>query len=98
MNQRHHASKSDRTHRGSLSRLILTLFLIIIGARPGASSAQAAAPGAVVAWGYDYYGETKVPMAARSGVTAIAAGRAYTVALKNDGSVLAWGFGTNYYG
>ena len=32
-----------------------------------------------------------MPVAAQSGVTAIAAGMEYTVALKNDGSVLAWG-------
>jgi hypothetical protein len=32
-----------------------------------------------------------VPVAAQSGVTAIAAGESYTVALKNDGSVVSWG-------
>ncbi|NBV25406.1 MAG: hypothetical protein EBS05_26265, partial [Proteobacteria bacterium] len=35
-------------------------------------------------------GQTTVP-AALSGVTAIAAGREHTVALKNDGTVVAWG-------
>ena len=33
------------------------------------------------------------PLEAQSGVTAIAAGDAHIVALKNDGSVVAWGRG-----
>jgi hypothetical protein len=37
--------------------------------------------GSVVAWGYNGFGETNVPMAAQSGVTAIAAGGYHTVAL-----------------
>ena len=36
--------------------------------------------GTVVAWGYNYYGQTSVP-AGLSGVTAIAAGYSHTVAL-----------------
>jgi hypothetical protein len=47
----------------------------------------------VVAWGNNDWGQTTVPVAAQSGVTAIAAGGAHTVALKNDGSVVAWGYG-----
>ena len=50
----------------------------------------------MLAWGYDGYGQTEVPVAAQSAVTAIAAGLYHTVALKNDGSVVAWG--NNYYG
>ncbi|MBI5774936.1 MAG: hypothetical protein HZA89_14495 [Verrucomicrobia bacterium] len=42
------------------------------------------------------YSQTNAPVAAQSGVTAIAAGVLHTVALKNDGSVLAWG--DNIYG
>jgi PASTA domain/Regulator of chromosome condensation (RCC1) repeat len=59
---------------------------------PGA--AQATAPGTVVAWGCDgaAWGCT-VPAAAASGVIAIAAGDFDSLALKEDGSVLAWGCG-----
>ncbi len=57
-------------------------------------------PGAVVAWGNNNYGQTTVPVAAQSGVVAIAAGGSeyggHTVALKTDGSVVAWG--ENDYG
>ena len=44
----------------------------------------------VVAWGRNDYGQTTVP-AGLSGVTAIAAGYSHTVALKIDGTVVAWG-------
>src|SRR5204862_5704731 len=49
-------------------------------------------------WGENYYGLRKVPVAAQRGVTAVAAaaGASHVVALKNDGSVVAWGF--NLYG
>ncbi|MEQ2009067.1 MAG: immunoglobulin domain-containing protein [Limisphaerales bacterium] len=53
-----------------------------------------APPGTVVTWGDDGYGQTAGPFAF-SGVTAIAAGDYNTVALKNDGTVVAWGAGTN---
>ena len=65
-----------------------------------AGSVQASSPGSVVAWGtivqgYDY-GQTDVPAAAQSGVTAIAANNLQTVALRSDGSVVGWG--DNRYG
>ena len=44
--------------------------------------------GTVVAWGWDV-GETNVP-AGLSGVTAIACGCDFSVALKNDGTVVGW--------
>lgn len=50
-----------------------------------------ASPGTVVTWGNNSYGLSDVPVAAYSGVTAIAAGVYHTVALKNDGTVAAWG-------
>jgi Regulator of chromosome condensation (RCC1) repeat/PASTA domain len=62
--------------------------------------------GSVVAWGCtggtstfppqpSDYGQCNVPAAAQSGVTAIAAGDFQSLALKSDGSVVAWGCGSN---
>lgn len=45
----------------------------------------------VVAWGANAYSQTNVPLAAQTGVKAIAAGSSHSVALKDDGAVLAWG-------
>ena len=61
--------------------------LLILGAWPGAGTVQAATADAVAAWGDNSSGQTTVPVAAQSGVTAIAAGWSHTVALKNDGTV-----------
>src|SRR5436190_288209 len=61
-----------------------------------ASTAEAASPGSVAAWGFNGYGQTTVPAAAQSGVVAIATGSHHTMALKNDGTVVAWGY--NGYG
>jgi hypothetical protein len=51
----------------------------------------------VVAWGNNEYGQTIIP-AGLTGVRAIAAGDGYTVALKEDGTVVAWGAGTSITG
>ena len=50
--------------------------------------------GTVVAWGYNYYGQTTVPDGLTN-VTAIAAGFYHTLALKSDGTVAAWGYNSN---
>jgi alpha-tubulin suppressor-like RCC1 family protein len=64
--------------------------------------------GTVVAWGYNYSGqlgngnttESQVPVAvfglSGAGVTAIAGGGDHSLALKSDGTVVAWGY--NYSG
>ena len=80
--------------RGSF-REILTLLLLLC-AWPGASATQAATADAVVAWGDNSSGQTTIPLAAQSGVTAIAAGGQHTVALKSDGTIVTWG--NNAYG
>ena len=54
-----------------------------------------AAPGVVVAWGDNTYGQSTVSLGL-SGVMAIVAGGNHTLALKNDGTVIAWG--ANYSG
>ena len=52
------------------------------------------ADGAVVAWGYNNYGQTKVPAMAKN-VVAIAGGGYHSLALQADGRVVAWGYDGN---
>jgi hypothetical protein len=47
-------------------------------------------PGRVAAWGYNAYGQTNVP-AGLSNVVAIAGGDMDSLALQNNGTVVAWG-------
>ena len=61
----------------AITALILSL--------PG--TAQAQSPGTVGAWGDNAFGQTTVPVAAQSGVTAIAAGSHYTVVLLSPNRV-----------
>ena len=69
------------------------ILFLLLGAFLGASTTRAATSDyRVVAWGYNRYGETNVPVAAQSGVTGIAAGFQRTVVLKKDGSVFVWGW------
>jgi uncharacterized delta-60 repeat protein len=48
------------------------------------------ADGTVIAWGYNYYGQTNVP-AGLNAVKMIAAGGYHNLALRVDGTVVAWG-------
>ena len=52
---------------------------------------RAAVSGKVVTWGSNDYGALFVPVGAQSGVTAISAGPIHTLALKDDGTVVARG-------
>ncbi|HRI14795.1 MAG TPA: immunoglobulin domain-containing protein, partial [Verrucomicrobiota bacterium] len=65
---------------------------LALGLGWAAPPVNAAPADAVGAWGGNDFGQTKVPVAAQSGVTAIAAGGSHTVALKSDGTVMAWGW------
>ena len=47
--------------------------------------------GAVIVWGPNDNGQLDVPAEAKSGVTSVAIGAAHVMALKSDGSVIAWG-------
>ena len=64
-----------------MKRQTYFLALLFLGTWLGAGTAPAASAGTVVAWGYNDYGQTTVPVAAQSGVTAIAAGGYHTVVL-----------------
>lgn len=61
-------------HNNSLPILLLCGCFVV-------NFAQSASPDGVVAWGYNGYGQTTVPVAAQSGVTAIAAGFSHNQAL-----------------
>jgi len=57
------------------------------------ASANADTNNFVLGWGYNGNGQSSpIPAAANSNVKAIACGNRHTVVLKNDGSVLAWGY------
>src|SRR5580692_4663079 len=47
----------------------------------------------IIAWGDDTYGETNVPIGLTD-VVAISAGDKYSLALRSDGTVVAWGNNT----
>jgi alpha-tubulin suppressor-like RCC1 family protein len=52
--------------------------------------------GTVLAWGDDTYGQTNVPAGLRN-VVSLAANSYYTLAVKSDGTVAAWGRFYSYY-
>ncbi|MCW5554800.1 MAG: hypothetical protein KIS67_21885 [Verrucomicrobiae bacterium] len=70
-------------------RLAFAATLLLLCSSPPASIAQAA-PGTVVASGWNSHGQTPIPHAAQGGVVAVASA-AHTVALKSEGSVVGWG-------
>src|SRR5450759_1113525 len=68
--------------------------LLAVWAGPLAAPVAAITPtGPVVAWGNNTSGQTSVP-AGLSGVSAIAAGGTHSLALRSNGTIVAWG--SNY--
>jgi hypothetical protein len=72
------------------SRLFLAAALLAGVLMAGVNPSQAAAPGAVVGWGYNGDGQLNIPAGLNS-ATAIAGGTIHSLALKSDGTVIAWG-------
>jgi hypothetical protein len=84
------------TKRSWLAVLGIVAMLLSLLSNPGAGHALTNTSG-VVAWGENSYGQLNIP-ADLSGVTAISAGHWHNLALKNDGTVVAWGCGSYDYG
>jgi len=95
----HSHGGSSAPSRGPLARLLglapaalLLSGLLTVWAGPLAGPVVAAAPtGVVVAWGWKCEGQSWPVPAGLSGVTAIAAGDCHSLALRSDGTVVAWG-------
>ena len=84
------------TSLSSVARSFIVVAAICAASLFCASSASAqTTSGFVTAWGSNQNGPCNKPVAALSGVTAIAGGFRHAIALK-DGAVLAWGY--NGYG
>ena len=73
--------------RYSLLTIVILLSLLCI---PGGGRALASTPTSVVAWGYNLSGQATVPPGL-SDVVAVAAGAEHSLALKADGTIVAWG-------
>ena len=68
----------------------LTLLFAAVGVAVLLMTPLAHAAGTVTAWGYNNYGQTNVPLGL-SNVVAVAAGGCDSLALRADGTVVAWG-------
>lgn len=87
----------DRTHRvhspaqcGSATRLRITLLLCLAAVGIQTAEPALAAGGRVVAWGRNDEGQCAVPSSATN-IVGIAATAIQTLALREDGTLLAWG-------
>ncbi len=63
----------------------------VTSAPPAVLSVATAPAGAALAWGYNEFGQTVVPPAAQTGITAVAGGWRHAAALTSSGSVVVWG-------
>ena len=77
---------AQTNHAGNYTVVVSNPVGSVTSAPPAVLTVNAAASGVVVVWG----ASAPVPIAAQSGVVAIAAGEEHIVALKMDGSVVAW--------
>jgi hypothetical protein len=92
------AKEADMSTAVRLRRAVVVLGLLLAGvittAQASDSVARTDEVGGVLAWGCgndNDAGQCRVPASARHGVTAIAAGATHSLALKKNGSVVAWG-------
>ena len=76
----------------TVAKLFSSVSTLAVVAGAMACNSVAWGGGAVLAWGWNDFGECNIPAYAQSGVTAIACGSHHTLALKNGG-VIAWGAG-----
>src|SRR5207237_7471250 len=79
------------------ARRLCAIAVLGVGLLLPAGAARAAAAGRVVAWGCQgggNWGQCNVP-SGLTAVTAVAAGEYHSLALKRDGTVVAWGCGAN---
>ena len=88
-------STPDGAYVQIMGKILTSVTAIASGGYIEGSFTLALKGGQVFAWGRDSEGQCNIPVAAQSGVTAIAGGWAHGIALKN-GTVLAWGL--NDYG
>lgn len=84
------ASSVGHGRRGVVLAVVAAMVGLVLAALPAAPAA-ATTPVQVVAWGLNHLGQGDVP-AGLSDVTAISTYYTHSLALKSDGTVLAWGY------
>ena len=90
MRMRTQRRRCQRLYRQGLVPALTLLWALALALRlSGPVQAQASPPGTVVGWG----GNANAAPAELSAVIAIAAGPHHDLALKADGTVVAWGAG-----
>ncbi len=89
--EKHGVFSSMERHRVTLAHFTLAAGLVLI---PLPVSHSAVVPGHVETWGRDLFGETDVPPGL-DGVIAVAGGFSHSLALRTNGTVVAWGSDNN---